>query len=174
VDAGLAAVIVNPAVIIGPRDVNQLGGSLILEAAKGHLRFSPPGGVNFVAVDDVVAGHLAAAERGQTGERYILAGQNLYFQAAATIVCRVVGRPPPSIVVPEWILPFIAAGVTAARPILGNRLPVDATQLQLSTETIFVDSSRTVDALGLTQTPFKTAVEQAYQWYKQNGYLAAG
>jgi len=171
IDAGLAAVIVNPTIIIGPRDVNKLGGSLIFEALKGRLRFSPPGGANFVAVEDVVAGHLAAAERGEVGERYILAGQNLYYHAAASIVCTVVGRPPPSIVIPERMLPFIAAGTTAARAILGNRVPVNATQVRLSTETIFVDGRKAIQQLSLPQTPFKTAIEQAYHWYKQNSYL---
>ncbi|MFO0927905.1 MAG: hypothetical protein U0736_12835 [Gemmataceae bacterium] len=44
---------------------------------RGGCRQRPPGGLNLVDVRDVAAGHLLAAERGQTGRRYILGNENL-------------------------------------------------------------------------------------------------
>ena len=51
--AGLPGIIVNPSVVLGPRDVNMISGSIIVEAARGRLRVYPPGGVNYVAAQDV-------------------------------------------------------------------------------------------------------------------------
>src|SRR5439155_16185079 len=65
--AGLAAVIVNPSIVVGPRDIHQGSGSMLLEARRGRLRIVPPGGVNFVAAADVVRGHLAAVRSGTPG-----------------------------------------------------------------------------------------------------------
>lgn len=69
---GLEVVIVNPTIIMGPRDINFIAGSIIRIVYQRRLPVIPPGGINYVDMADVVAGHIAAAERGQPGERYIL------------------------------------------------------------------------------------------------------
>ncbi len=171
VEAGLAAVIVNPTGIIGPRDVNKVSGSIILEAAKGHVWLSLPGGLNMVAVEDVVAGHISAAERGRVGERYLLAGENLSYQKIAATVCQVVGRPPPEIVLPRRALPAAALAVAAVRVFLGNRVPLDARQVRMSGASVYADGHKAVRELGVPQTSLKSAVQRAYAWYQENGYL---
>ncbi|MFW6062626.1 MAG: NAD-dependent epimerase/dehydratase family protein [Chloroflexota bacterium] len=171
VEDGLEAVIVNPSVVLGPRDVNQISGSIILEAARGLIRFAPPGGVNFVAVQDVAAGHIAAAEKGQVGERYILAGENLLHTEALAVICRVVGREPPRLQIPRWLLPPAAAGVRVMRFFLGNRVPVDANQVRMMGARLFADNSKAVSELDLPQTPFETTVQCTFRWYNEHGYL---
>ena len=85
--SGLPAVIVNPSTPVGPRDRKPTPtGRLILEAARGHMPGYVDTGLNIVHVDDVAAGHLAAAELGRVGERYILGGENL---SLATILVEV-------------------------------------------------------------------------------------
>ena len=168
---GLDAVIVNPSAILGPRDVNKVGGAIIIEAARGVLRFSPPGGANFIAVEDVVAGHLAAAERGRTGERYLLGAHNLTLTEVATIVCEVVGRRQPLLKLRRWMLPPIGVGVAVARALFGNQVPLDTTHVRLMGACTYVDSSKARRELSLPQTPFTTAVQRAYNWYRDNGYL---
>ncbi|MDT8306328.1 MAG: NAD-dependent epimerase/dehydratase family protein [Anaerolineae bacterium] len=168
---GLDAVIVNPSVVLGPRDVNRGGGSIILEAARGLLRFSAPGGANFIAVEDVVAGHLAAAERGRTGERYILGAHNLTFDEVTATVCEVVGRRPPLFRLRRWMLPPVAVGVAVARGLFGNRIPLDATHVRLMGACTYADSSKARREFDLPQTPFPTMVKRAYNWYRVNGYL---
>ena len=172
VDAGLPAVIVNPTVILGPRDVNQISGSFIVEAAKGTLKFTTPGGSNFVAVRDVVAGHIAAAEKGEIGQRYILGGENRPFRDVANLACKLVGQPQPWLHLPKWALPGVALGVAAARFFLGNRIPLDATQVRLSGVNIYADNRKAVQELGLTPMPFPDTVQTAFDWYNSHGYLA--
>ncbi len=174
VAAGLPAVIVNPSVVIGPRDVNRIAAAMVVESATGRLRVAAPGGVNFVSVDDVVAGHIAAAERGAVGQRYILGGQNLSFREAFTIAAEVTGGAEPAVVLPRWTIPVAATGVAAARLVAGPRLPIDAKQMRLSAADIYADVSKARLQLGLTVTPFREALEQAYRWYYDNGYLPAG
>ena len=50
VERGLSAVIVNPTIVIGPRDVNFISGSLIRASVKGQLLVVPPGGSKQVGV----------------------------------------------------------------------------------------------------------------------------
>lgn len=174
VAAGLPAVIVNPGVVIGARDVHHGTGALVLEAARGRLRAAPPGGVNFVAAQDVARGHIAAAELGRIGDRYVLAGENLTYLDAFATICEVVGRPPPSVVLPRWTMPVAAALAAGISILAGPRLPVNATQLRLSMARIFVDGRRARADFGLSSTPFETAVEQAYDWYVKQQVLGRG
>lgn len=169
--AGLPAVVVNPSVVIGPHDVNRIAAAMVVQAAHGRLRFAPPGGTNFVSVTDVVDGHLAAAERGRVGERYILAGENLSFAEAFGTVCDVVGAPGPAVVLPRWTIPVAAAAVGAARAVVGPRLPIDEKQMRLSAYDLYADGAKARTELGVEVTPFRTAIASAYRWYSENGYL---
>jgi dihydroflavonol-4-reductase len=171
VRAGLAAVTVLPSVILGPRDVNFISGSLIREAARGLLVAVPPGGVNVVHVDDVVAGHLAAAERGVPGERYILAGENLTHRELARVVCETVGVRPPRLGVPRAALPVLAGALALVERVAGPRLPLSAEQLRLSGEEMYFDGSKARQAFGLPLTPARVAVADAYHWYKERAML---
>jgi len=92
---GLPAVIVNPSTPVGPRDRKPTPtGRLILEAARGHMPGYVDTGLNIVHVDDVAAGHLAAAEMGWVGERYILGGKNLSLAKILTQVAQAAGTRP--------------------------------------------------------------------------------
>jgi dihydroflavonol-4-reductase len=170
---GLNAVIVNPSVILGPGDLNLISGSIVTEVASGHTPpVYPPGGVNYIDVADVCAGHIAAAERGRAGERYILAAHNLTHREAMQIVCEVVGAPGPRFELPRALLGPLAATIDLAAAIARRPLPLNGDQLRLSGEFIYFDSSKAVRELGLPQTPFRQTVERTYEWYKSHGYLA--
>ncbi|NJL94169.1 MAG: hypothetical protein HC915_10805 [Anaerolineae bacterium] len=72
----MPAVILNPGIILGPGDLNLISGTIIIELVKGTLRTLPlQGGSAYIDVRDVAAAHLAAAERGHSGQRYIWGAQ---------------------------------------------------------------------------------------------------
>jgi len=168
---GQDATIVNPTVIVGPRDLNWGSGSIIREAARRRIPAVPPGGVNYVAVADVVAGHIAAAERGRPGERYILSGENLTHRQLLKIVTRVVGVQPPRFDIPRGVIPLLAFAANVISR-LGVQLPIDARQLLLSREFLWFDNAKAQRELGLPHTPIEQAVRAAYEWYVANGYLS--
>ena len=94
---GLAVVIVNPTLVVGPGDRRPTSsGQLVLEVAGGKLPVYTQGWVNVVDVDDVAAGHLLAAERGRVGERYLLGGTNLTVKEYFGLIAEAAGRRPPA------------------------------------------------------------------------------
>src|SRR6516164_654574 len=108
---GLPAVIVNPSAPVGPRDRKPTPtGRLILEAARGHMPGYVDTGLNIVHVEDVAAGHLAAAEMGWVGERYILGGENLSLARILVEVAHAAGTPAPRIRVPYTVAYPVAIG----------------------------------------------------------------
>lgn len=101
---GLDAVIVNPSLIFGARDVYRQSSSILLRLKAKRLPFMVEGGINLVHVQDVVEGILAAYQHGITGERYILSDQNWtiphYIQTAAKIL----KVDPPSVTLPAGVV----------------------------------------------------------------------
>jgi len=170
VKKGLDAVIVNPAVIMGPRDVNFGTGSLLIELKKHAILIYPPGGVSVIDVGDVAAGHLAAAERGRTGARYILSGENLWHKDVLSIAAEVVGRPRPWIRLPR-LARHLEPLVDFARRRLKLALPISGDQVRISTETWWYDNTKARTELGLHPRPWREACERAWEWYRSRGYV---
>lgn len=171
VKAGQDITLVNPTGIIGPRDINWISGSILREAKHGHIPVIPQGGVNFVAVQDVVAGHIAAVEKGRAGERYILGGENLTNRQTIEMACEIVGVRLPRFMQPKWTIPVAAAALDLITSIVGPRLPMSGEQMRLTNEFIWFDSSKAERELGLPHTPVRQALQECYDWYREHGYL---
>ena len=171
VKAGQDIVLVNPTAIVGARDINWISGSILREAKRKHIPVIPQGGVNFVAVQDVVAGHIAAVEKGRTGERYILGGENLTNRQMTTVACEIVGVKPPRWAQPRWTIPIAAAVLDAIAAMIGPKLPLSGEQMRLTAKYLYFDSTKARRELGLPQTPVRQALQECYDWYVAHGYL---
>jgi len=166
----LEVVIVNPSIVLGAGDVHQISGSLVIEAARGRTFLYTRGGTNVVHVDDVAAGHLAAAERGRSGERYLLGGENLAYQQLFTLLAEVVGTRPPWLLLPDWAVEPTASLIDLVRHVI--RLPLEGNQLRLSKQRLFCDTSKARRELGLTRTrPARQAIVEALAWYRARGVV---
>ena len=83
-ETSLSVTIVNPSRVYGPgadTESNAIS-KLATLFLRGKWRFIPGDGRslgNYTYLDDVVDGHVAAMEKGRSGERYILGGENVSF-----------------------------------------------------------------------------------------------
>jgi len=168
---GLDAVILNPAIIIGPCDLNQISGSIILEVKRGVLPTMPQtGGTNYVDVRDVAAAHLAAAQHGRTGERYLIGNQNMLHKTFISLVCDVVGVAPPIIPSYGFMIPAAAMAVDIGRA-MGLPIPAEGNQLRLSRQSIYIDITKMETELHAPQIDIRQSIQDTYDWYQANGYL---
>jgi len=170
VKRGLEVVIVNPAVVIGPGDVNQISGSIIVEIARGHGLAAPPGSITLIDVRDVAAAHLCAAQVGKPGERYLLGAFNVTALALARTAAEVVGAPPPRFVIPRFVLPPVAAAIGGLRA-LGLRVAWDSLQIRLSGEKVLFDCHKGWEAFGKPQIDLRRSIRDTYDWYVAHGII---
>jgi len=171
VKLGLPAVIVNPSVIIGERDIHFNGGQIVRDVYKKRIFYAIDGGMSVVYVGDVVQGHIAAAASGRVGERYILSGENLAHSQIVASTAEVVGGWKPLAKLPLWAAKGLAAGSEIIADI-SNTKPWLARELIAGiTRTCWFSHEKASRELGYTVTPFRTAVQRTFEWYKQHSMI---
>ncbi len=98
VSVGLNAIILNPCNIVGPYDrVNWA--QAIKGVYHGALRGVPPGLATFSHARDIVKAHIAAVDKGGSGENYILGGIEATFKEVFNEIERLLGKKPSDRVV---------------------------------------------------------------------------
>jgi len=166
---GAPIVVVNPCAPVGARDIKpSSSGARIIAYLMGRTPSYLPGGINFVSVEDVAAGHLLAARHGRAGERYILghAEGNLTLDDFCVLLERVSGLPQPRQANASTPLAVLRAALRRLRGDPRSQLAAPGYRPQALT----ADPSRAIHELGLPQTPLEVAFRQAIVWFRANGY----
>ena len=164
--------IVNPSTPIGERDIKPTPtGQLIVDFLNRKLPAYVDTGLNLVDVRDVAAGHLAAAEKGRAGERYILGNRNMTLKEILDTLARLTGLPAPAVRLPHWIPLSVAAVSTAWAGLTGNAPAISLESVRMSTHRMFFDPGKAVRELGLPQTPVEEPLARAVAWFREKGYV---
>ena len=171
---GLPVVIVNPSTPIGPRDVKPTPtGRIVVEAANGKMPAYVESGLNLVHVDDVAAGHLLALAKGRIGERYILGGQDVSLGGMLGEIARIVGRKPPSVVIPRAPLFPLAYANEAWCRLTGKTDPfLTVDSLKMAAHNMYFSSAKAEDELGYRARPYAEALRDAVDWFRAAGRIA--
>ena len=169
---GQPVVIVNPTTPVGPGDWKPTPtGRIILDFLNGQMPAYVDTGLNFVAVEDVAKGHWLAAQRGQSGARYILGDRNLTLKELLQILADLSGRPMPRLRLPHAV-PYLAslADMLASR-LFGRapRIPMEG--VRMARHKMFVDASKAVRELEFQPSALEAALGRAIRWYADNGYV---
>ena len=89
-------VIVNPTLTVGGPDYGLTESNhMIVNYLTDLFKTTWIGGCNIVAVNDVVNGHIIAAEKGLRGEKYLLGGENLEWSEMHSILSELTGLEGP-------------------------------------------------------------------------------
>ncbi len=164
--SGLPVVALCPSAVFGPGDVKPTSGLLLINVARGLLPIYVTGNHNAVDVRDVAASHVSAVERGKTGERYILGGENMTFRHLLTVAAQEASRRPP------W-LPVSPVVVRLLGKLAGQLGILGGDVLEAIDYWQPLDSSKAQRELGHTSRPFPDTVRDTLAWFRQNGYLRA-
>ena len=107
---GLDAVIACPTGVLGPYDFRQSEiGAVLHDAARGKTMAFVEGAYDFADVRDVADGLRLAAEKGRTGETYILSGGRISVRYMLATVREVTGKAFTSIRIPFGLARLAAA-----------------------------------------------------------------
>jgi nucleoside-diphosphate-sugar epimerase len=103
VKKGLDAVILNPALILGPYDKNNWI-QLFQRIKEDHLNGIPPTKKSFCFAEDVAKAHIQAFVHGRCGENYILSGPTVSLLSVCQWIARRLDKTVPTHCVPTWLI----------------------------------------------------------------------
>ena len=170
IERGLDAVILNPAGILGPYDTRSWA-RLFFLVAEGRLPGVPPGRTSFCHVREVALAHIAAAERGRSGENYLLGGTDARYQELLREIGDALGKPIPARVTPGWAL-HAAARVAALWSRVTGRQPTLTPEAAAAvTRELTCDCTKAVHELGLRAVPLRDMVLDCARWLAAEGLL---
>jgi dihydroflavonol-4-reductase len=172
VSEGLDAVVVNPAFMLGPWDWKPSSGRMLLAVGRGRGLMAPPGGNDFCDVRDVAEGILAAAERGQTGRRYILGGEPLSYYEAWTLFAEVTGAYRPLRVMRKPVLRTLGCLGSFWGRMTGREPDLNRASVAISIAEHHFSAARAIRELGYQARPIREAVVDAWDWFLRYGYIA--
>jgi dihydroflavonol-4-reductase len=167
---GLDVVIVNPTVPIGAGDHNHTPPTAMLAHYLTKTPFVLNCMLNVVDARDVATGIMLAAERGRSGERYILGGENLSLEQLLERIGRMSGRPRRKIGVPRG-LAFVMGHVSEwVANWLTRRAPIATGEgVRLALRSAPFDNAKARRELGYAPRPVDGALADAVNWLSNRG-----
>lgn len=168
---GLEVITVNPVVVMGPGDLNMISGSFVKQIKQlGPLVPVTSGGIAVADVRDVARWHILAAEKGQSGERYILGTSNHSYSVWYGMIADAVGVRRPFLMLPDFVAPIVANVIALLRQV-GVQTVVDATQARMGVQNIYFDYQKTWDVFGVPKIDMRQSLADTTAWYREHGYL---
>jgi dihydroflavonol-4-reductase len=170
--SGMDVVIVNPTTPVGERDLKPTPtGRILVDFLKRKFPAYVDTGLNLVDVTECAHGHVAALEKGRSGERYILGGENLTLKQILDQLAAVTGLPSPHVRVPYLVA--LATGVVdevVTGRILRRepRATIDA--VRMGRKKMWVSSAKAERELGWKVVPVEGALRRAVEWFRDHGY----
>lgn len=170
--SGMDVVVVNPTTPVGERDIKPTPtGRIVVDFLKRKFPAYVDTGLNLVDVTECARGHVAALEKGTSGERYILGGENLTLKQILDKLAAITGLPSPRIRVPYAVA--LATGVVdeLVTGYIRKREPratIDA--VRMGRKKMFVSSGKAERELGWKLVPVDDALRRAVTWFQANEY----
>jgi nucleoside-diphosphate-sugar epimerase len=163
--------VVNPTFMIGPYDGKPSSGRIIMMGYNKKIIFCPPGGKNFVNVVDAAKGVVAALEKGKNGQAYLLAGENLSYKEFFTKLSEFSSKSPLIITIPRFLL-YLAGYLGTVFRLTGIKTQLSLTNMKILCVSNFYTNRKVSDKLGVHFDATKKGIEQAVQWFKENGMIS--
>lgn len=158
-------IIINPTFMLGAYDSKPSSGKIILMGWKKRFIFYPPGGKNFVHVQDVASGIINALKDGTSGQHYLLANENLSYKQFFKKLNTVTDQKSILIPVPKVLLFSIGILGDLLRSV-GIKTNMNLTNMKSLCIENYFSNNKSIEQLNTTYQPIENAILDAIQYFK--------
>ena len=150
----------------GPDDLHTPHGAIIKHVAFGHVPFYLNASSEVVGVIDAAKALILAAEKGRSGERYIISERYLSNEALFTMAAKAAGRAKPRFACPTLL---VYAGTTTLELIsrLTGLSLLTNNAARLMYKTWPLSHQKATEELGWQPEPIENAIKLAVKSYMQ-------
>jgi nucleoside-diphosphate-sugar epimerase len=161
---GLDVVYTNPAAVYGPSLATTALNAFFARLLQGKVPLLPPGGMPIAFIDGVVQAHLAAADVGRRGERYLIGDEHLSMPKLAEKVLTAAGssRPVPR-TAPAALLKVVAGISAPLARVFGFQPLIAPGELSFLLWDVRVDASKARQELGFQPTSADAGIAKTVQ-----------
>jgi len=170
---GLDVVIVNPSAVYGPTPTRTGLTEIFVRVLTGKAPAVPRGGFSVAYVGAVADAHVAAAERGRTGERYLLADRYVTVREFAAAIARAGGIAKVPREVPIGVLRAVAGVSAPFAKLFGFTPMVAAGGLHFVAWQAQVDATKARSELAYTPMPLDEGVRLTVADLRERGLVPA-
>jgi dihydroflavonol-4-reductase len=169
---GMRVVTVNPTTPVGEHDVKPTPtGRIIVDFLKRKFPAYVETGLNLVDARECARGHIAALEKGKSGERYILGGENLTLKQILDKLGVISGLRSPKVKLPYFVA-YAAGAVdqTVQGRLLGREPRATIETVRMGKKKMWASSGKAERELGWKTVPVDDALRRAVAWFQANHY----
>ena len=167
---GYDAVSLNPSTIYGPRDMLKGSRKFQLSMAQGKLSVCSEGGVSVVHVLDVCDALLKATFMGKSGERYILAGDNITIKELLDEIAAWSNVKKVKWVLPTALIIFVGYFVEFLKK-AGFSINLSLENLRVATMYHWFKSDKAERELDFNPRSYKESLKDSLDWAKKKGLI---
>ncbi|MDO8420603.1 MAG: NAD-dependent epimerase/dehydratase family protein [Parvibaculum sp.] len=167
---GLEVVIMQPGAIMGAYDIGTWS-RMFLMVRDGKLPGVPPAQLTFTHVREVVGAHIAAADKGENGGQYLLAGENSTMLALVTEIGQLLGKSVPKKPLPLGVMRIAAMVGGLASSITGKEPSITSEMVEAFSHPMTTQSAKAQRDLGYKIVPLKVMVKDCYDWMVAEGRI---
>jgi dihydroflavonol-4-reductase len=162
-----AVLTVCPSFTFGPDDpVGAPANGLLKRLAAGRLRFTLPVGFGCLDVRDFADGMLLAAERGTSGRRYLLSGENVTADELLRRAAALAGVRPPRFTPPTPLLHLLVGAIEIGCRLTRRPAPVTRDVLPIIGRYAWYDTTRARKELGWVPRPLDETLDDTLRWLR--------
>jgi nucleoside-diphosphate-sugar epimerase len=166
---GIRGIIVNPSRVYGPGLLTESNGftRLIKMYINGQWKIKPSNGEsigNYVYIDDIIKGLIAAMEKAKPGERYLLGGTNVTYNAFFTLVDELTGTSRKMYQIPLPVMLFVSRVQLITAHLFGKQPMITPPFVRKYNKHWIVSSKKAEREIGYTIIPLREGVSKTLEW----------
>lgn len=167
---GLDAVICNPGHVLGKYDTGNWS-QLFALIRDGALPGLPPGAGSFANGRKVAEALVAAAEKGRTGENYLLGGPYMSFVDLAQEIATLLDQEIKAKAMPSVVLKTAARGYNFISRFTGKPPKITPEGAYFVCHDEQISSAKAEKELGYELVPVPVSLKQSFDWLSETGRL---
>lgn len=165
---GRRLVILNPSLLLGPGDERLSSTKPVLEFLGRKIPYCPSGGLNFVDARDAAAAFIAALDKGEHQEKYLLGAASMTFGQFFGRLERLSGVPAPKLSVPKKWAVAGSGIINSLYKNWGKASPIMPNEVEQAEYFWYFDWTKAVETLGFAPRDPQETLQDTISYLREN------